>query len=231
MPEQPTQTIESVGNNLLREIPDHEGYFETPINGLTVINRPVYSDERGSFSEVYNARMREEIMNITGISFTAAQANLSVSAPEVGRGLHFEPEHKLISIASGNILGIWVDLRVDSQTKGTIYIKHISPGESVFIPSGIANGFYCLPGEEVKYFYLVSELYSDLPAGSGQALSLFDPDVIDAISSQLDGTGLTWPPEGMIISDRDKEGLTLHGAYAHNMHLERVMRINNENEA
>jgi dTDP-4-dehydrorhamnose 3,5-epimerase-like enzyme len=58
MPEHYTQTIESIGTNLLREIPDHEGYFETPINGLTVINRPVYADNRGSFSEVYNARMR-----------------------------------------------------------------------------------------------------------------------------------------------------------------------------
>jgi hypothetical protein len=77
----------------------------------------------------------------------------------------------------------------------------------------------------------VSELYSNLPEGSGQALSLYDHDIVDAISSQLDGTGLNWPPEGMIISDRDKEGLTMYGAYMHNEILTRSMAEKNSLEA
>ncbi len=229
--------IEAIGESKLKRIEGINGnveYFSTPLEGLIVYKHKVYYDTRGNFREAYNPIINENLQNIVRRSINFCQINISQSLPTVARGFHFEPEDKLINVRKGMAVGAWVDLRDGSRTEGEVFIKHLKENESIFIPAGVANAFFCLEGyEDVEYLYLVSEPYLNLPKGNATPLLMTDNQIAHLINRQLIEQHLRYFPQSFFISDRDKEGLALIPAFGHfrRMSLELEKKKNGHKES
>ena len=96
---------------------------ETKLKGCFVIEPQVFEDERGYFFESYN---HKEFCKAIGQEVHFVQDNRSFSKKGVLRGLHFQKgEHaqaKLVTVLSGRIQDVVVDLRKDSPT----FAQHFS---------------------------------------------------------------------------------------------------------
>jgi dTDP-4-dehydrorhamnose 3,5-epimerase len=132
------------------------------IDGAWVAESPVWPDNRGFFREWYQ---RDTILEATGIDFSVAQANFSLSSQGVFRGIHYslapKGQAKWITCVSGSIIDVVVDLRVDSPTFKMIeYIElERSDGKSVLIGSGLGHGFYSKENDS-GVAYLLNSSYS-----------------------------------------------------------------------
>ena len=138
-------------------------------------------DERGWFSETYNARRLAE----HGIINNFCQDNQSLTrAPGTLRGLHFQrPPHaqaKLVRCLAGRIFDVSVDIRRASPTFGHWTGVELSAdnGRQLFVPTGYAHGFLTLE-PDCMVAYKVDAFYSaDCDAG----IAWNDPDI-----------GVEWP--------------------------------------
>ena len=135
-----------------------------------------FGDERGWFSETYNARK----LAGHGLDIAFVQDNQSMSS-EVGtvRGLHFQtPPHaqaKLVRCVKGAIWDVFVDVRRGSPTYGQSFgaILSAENGHQLYGPAGFAHGFVTLePDSEV--FYKVDDYYA--PECDG-GIAWDDPDL------------------------------------------------------
>lgn len=161
----------------------------TSIPGLFVLERPVFTDERGYFRELFH---KNELEKVTGISFNGVQMNHSYSLPGVIRGIHAEQWNKVVYPVSGEVFIAIVDIRLDSPTFAKVETFTINDQNRVglFIPNGLANSF-CVVGEKaVDYIYIV-DAYWD--GSDTRAITWDDPDL-----------NITWPIKNPIISERDK---------------------------
>lgn len=170
-----------------------EDYIEaTEIEGVFIIRRPKFGDERGFFRETFR---KSDLEKKIGFEFNPMQANHSRSQKGVLRGIHAAPWHKLTTVMRGEVQQVVVDLRQDSKT----FKKYISVtmGESdfcsVFIPAGCGNAFLVL-SEIADYNYLTSDYWE---AGKEYGIMYNDPDI-----------NVTWEIENPEISDRDKSNPT-----------------------
>lgn len=152
-----------------------------------------FGDERGWFSESYNA----ERLAGAGITDLFVQDNHSFSARQgTLRGLHFQTapraQAKLVRCTAGVIWDVAVDIRTGSPTKGRWVGTRLSAegGEQLYIPVGFAHGFVTLTGD-VQVQYKASDFYA--PQSEG-AIRWDDPDL--AIHWPLDGVEPT-------ISEKD----------------------------
>ena len=133
---------------------------ETSIKGLIEIFPKIFPDERGIFFESYSQKKLAEM----GLNMTFVQDNMSKSKKGVLRGLHFQKkpyeQGKLVSVISGSVLDVAVDIRPDSSTFGQ-YETFILDGEKrniLYIPEGFAHGFLAL--EESILTYKCTKLYN-----------------------------------------------------------------------
>ncbi len=153
------------------------------IDGLVSVTSPVWGDERGFFREWYTSRAVEDL----GASFAVAQANLSMSARRVVRGLHYslapEGQAKLVTCAYGALDDVIVDVRVGSPTYGVVEVVHLADnlGVSVFLPAGVAHGF-CVTSEHAALSYLLSS-----PFNAALELEINPFDSAIAVPWPLDG--------------------------------------------
>ena len=124
----------------------------TSIDGLVVIDLDFREDERGWFEEAWN---RSKLESLGLGNFRPVQQNISHNE-RVGtlRGLHAEPWDKYVTVANGSVFSAWVDLR-PGPSLGRVETLVLTPGTSVFIPNGVANGFQTLE-ERTSYAYLVN---------------------------------------------------------------------------
>lgn len=132
------------------------------ITGVKLITPQIFRDDRGFFSETWNARSFGQL----GISGNFVQDNHALSRQKgTVRGLHFQLEpmaqDKLIRCMRGAILDVAVDIRRSSPTFG----QHVSAILSdknwaqLWVPRGFAHGYVTLePDTEVAY--KVTEYYS-----------------------------------------------------------------------
>lgn len=132
-----------------------------PIPDVIVIEPRIFSDERGSFYESFNARRFEEL---TGTRADFVQDNHSLSHHNVLRGLHYQvqqPQGKLIHVVAGAILDVVVDLRRSSTTFGnwTSLILSSENRRQLWIPPGFAHGFVVL-GEQAEVQYKVTAYWA-----------------------------------------------------------------------
>lgn len=121
-----------------------------------------FADERGWFSETYNA----SIFSRHGIADQFCQDNQSFSAAKgTLRGLHFQSEpfaqSKLVRCLSGRIFDVAVDIRRGSPTFGQWVgtVLGADDGRQLYVPIGYAHGFLTLEPNCV-IAYKVSNLYS-----------------------------------------------------------------------
>ena len=129
------------------------------LDGIVIINSNEFRDDRGRFSENFNLKKIRNLIKKRNINFV--QDNLSISKKGVFRGMHFQhkyPQAKLVSVLSGEILDIVIDLRESSKTFGDWAAFKISSKnkKQLFIPVGFAHGFLSL-ANETTVMYKVSE--------------------------------------------------------------------------
>ena len=132
------------------------------LNGIIIIDSEEFKDSRGSFTENFNLKKFRKISKKRKINFV--QDNLSISKKGVFRGLHFQhkyPQAKLVSVLSGEILDIVVDLRKSSKSFGDWASYKISKKnkKQLFIPEGFAHGFLSLTND-TKVLYKVSDYWN-----------------------------------------------------------------------
>ena len=169
------------------------------IPDVLVITPKKFGDERGFFSETFNASAFER----AGIDLTFVQDNHAFSARQgTVRGLHFQThpfaQAKLVRVVRGSILDVVVDIRKGSPTYG----KHVSAVISakawnqILVPVGFAHGL-CTLEPDTEVIYKVSGLYS---AEHDRGLLWNDPAL-----------GIEWPvsAEEAIVSDKDRVQPTL----------------------
>ncbi len=167
------------------------GVETTPIPGLLVVTLPVHGDSRGWFKENWQ---RAKMVALGLPDFAPVQNNMSFNAEAgVTRGLHAEPWDKLVSLASGRILGAWVDLR-EGPSFGTSFTLELGTDTAVFVPRGVANGYQAL-APDTTYSYLVNEHWSPEARASYTYVNLADETI-----------GIDWPIplDRATISDADR---------------------------
>ena len=166
------------------------------LNGIIIIDSKEFQDSRGSFSENFNLKNFKKISKRRNINFV--QDNLSISKKGVFRGLHFQykyPQAKLVSVLSGEILDIVVDLRKSSKSYGDWASYKISRknNKQLFIPEGFAHGFLSL-SDDTKVMYKVSDYWNS----KDEYTLKFDDQKIN----------LKLPFLPTSISQKDKQGLS-----------------------
>ena len=165
------------------------------LEGIVEITQKEFQDDRGSFMESFNSK---HFNNSLKNNITFVQDNLSISKKGVFRGLHFQyefPQAKLVSVLSGEILDIVVDLRKSSETFGDWCTFEISSknNKQIFIPEGFAHGFLALQ-DDTKVFYKVSDFWNPKDEFT---LKYNDKKI-----------NIELPFEPILISEKDKNGLS-----------------------
>ena len=165
--------------------------LKTKIPGPLFIKSPIFRDNRGYLRETF----KNNLLNKTKFPFDV----MSFSKKDVLRGLHVQtnkPQAKIITVTHGKIFDVAVDLRKNSKNFGK-YIGVIISDKSDFsfyIPEGFAHGFICL-SKTCTVNYKCSK-YRD--AKSEKTLNWNDRKV-----------DIKWPRKKPILSDKDKNGLSL----------------------
>lgn len=156
---------------------------------VILIENKQFSDNRGYFEEVY----KESDFKENGIPCNFIQFNHSFSRKGVLRGIHFQlkpkPQGKLVTVISGRIFDVAVDLR-----KGSPYYKkwvgvELIPGKALWIPSGFGHGFLALEESHVLYFVTRE----------------FDPSLDSGIAWDDEEINVNWPLREPILSEKDRK--------------------------
>ncbi|MFE5326550.1 dTDP-4-dehydrorhamnose 3,5-epimerase [Embleya sp. NPDC056575] len=168
------------------------------IEGAWEINFRQHGDPRGMFMEWYRFDLLSEEV---GHPLRLAQANMSVSARDVVRGIHFADvppgQAKYVTCVRGAVLDVVVDLRVGSPTFGTWEGVRLDDTErqAVYISEGLGHGF-CALTDDATLSYLCSETYAPTRE---HAVHPLDPDL-----------AIAWPTVGAAqLSERDLAAPTL----------------------
>lgn len=163
---------------------------ETKLDGVLIIEPDVFADDRGYFLETFNARRYREQC---GIDVTFVQDNFSHSKQGVLRGLHFQrahPQAKLVSVATGEVWDVIVDIDPRSPTFRQYVGVHLSAERKtqVYVPAGYAHGF-CVLSETADFVYKCSDFYR--PGDEG-GIAWNDPAL-----------GIAWPVAEPVLSEKD----------------------------
>ncbi len=170
----------------------------TAIHDVLVIEPKVFGDERGWFTESFNAL---DFSQATGLSVDFVQDNHSFSRQWTLRGMHFQQEHaqgKLVRVVAGAVFDAVVDLRKTSPTFGKWAGVELSAQNhrQLWIPPGLAHGFLVL-SETAEFLYKTTDYYYPQ---SEVCLAWNDPSV-----------AIDWPlPPGVLpnVNAKDAAGLS-----------------------
>ncbi len=134
--------------------------YETTLPGVLLVEPVVFRDPRGYFVETYHAQKYAE----AGLGATFVQDNFSHSSRGTLRGLHYQltkPQGKLLTVLSGAIFDVAVDIRKGSPTFGQWVGVELSQEShrQLYIPPGFAHGF-CVISETAGVLYKCTDLYA-----------------------------------------------------------------------
>lgn len=175
------------------------------IDGAWEIVPVQHGDPRGRFLEWYRS---DRLAEAVGHPLRLAQANLSVSARGVVRGVHFADvppgQAKYVTCVRGAVLDVVVDLRTGSPTFRRWEGVRLDDAErrAVYIAEGLGHGF-CALSDDATLAYLCSEPYAPQRE---HAVHPLDADL-----------GITWPADSPVLSRRDATAPTLAEAMAAGM--------------
>lgn len=184
---------------------DRATFRPTGIEGVHVFEPIIHGDDRGSFHEWFTA---DAFIDATGFPFLPEQANMSVSAAGVVRGLHFADvppgQAKLVTCPAGHIIDVIADIRRGSPTFGRVEYVELEPTTRrvVHLPVGVAHGFVSLADGSVLT-YLTSAGYDPEVE---HAIGIRDPELgidVDALVARAGGDAAP------ILSDRDAAAPTM----------------------
>lgn len=151
---------------------------QTTLPGVVLLTPARFGDDRGFFSESWNAQRMED----AGIGIDFVQDNHSLSR-EVGtiRGLHFQSppraQAKLVRCGRGRLFDVAVDIRKGSPTYGQWFGTELSfeNGRQLLIPAGFLHGFVTRE-PDTEIIYKCSDYYA--------------PDCDGAV--RYDSAGIDW---------------------------------------
>ena len=172
------------------------------IEGAWEITPKLHGDPRGLFTEWYRF---DHLAEAVGHPLDLRQANLSVSAAGVVRGVHFADvppgQAKYVTCVRGAVLDVVVDLRVGSPTFGRWEGVRLDDTDraAVYLSEGLGHGF-CALTDDATLTYLCSAGYS--PTGE-HGVHPLDPDL-----------GIDWPAGTPQLSAKDEAAPTLAEALA-----------------
>ncbi len=135
---------------------------ELDIAGAWEITPQLHSDSRGLFFEWLTDR---GFTGFAGHRLDVRQANWSVSAAGVLRGLHFAQlppsQAKYVTCLSGSVFDVVVDIRLGSPTFGQWDSVMLDDRDhrSMYISEGLAHGFLALQ-DNSTVMYLCSAEYN-----------------------------------------------------------------------
>jgi len=171
----------------------------TSIKDVLVLESKVFGDDRGWFTESFNA---QDFSIATNVDVDFVQDNHSFSNKSTLRGLHYQlqrPQGKLIRVTQGEIFDVVVDLRKNSNTFGRWLGIRLNTHDhkQLWVPAGFAHGYLVL-SDAAEVQYKTTDYYHPL---SEVCLAWNDPTVnikwpLDAnITPNLnakDSAGLSW---------------------------------------
>jgi dTDP-4-dehydrorhamnose 3,5-epimerase len=161
----------------------------TPLDGVIVLEPVVYGDERGYFLETWS---RQRYID-AGITADFCQDNTSCSGKGILRGLHYQypdPQGKLVSVASGEVFDVAVDIRLGSPTFGKNFGAILSEQnhKQMYIPPGFAHGF-CVLSDAARFAYKCTAYFN---ARYDRGIAFDDPDI-----------DVAWPVDNPLVSQKD----------------------------
>jgi dTDP-4-dehydrorhamnose 3,5-epimerase len=150
--------------------------FPVSIEGLLLLAPRKFEDDRGYFFEAW----RQDVFDkLAGREIVFRQDNVSFSRRGVLRGLHYQrapqAQGKLVSVSSGKIFDVAVDLRTDSPSFGRHVALELSAEDQrmLWIPEGFAHGFLVLSQTAMVHYKTTRPYAPDLEG----AIRWNDPDL------------------------------------------------------
>lgn len=176
----------------------------TSIADVLLILPKVFGDDRGYFIETYNQNRYSDHFSCEPF----VQDNISFSPKGVLRGLHWQNPNgqgKLVSVLQGEVFDVAVDIRPDSPTFGH-WTGHYLSSENhrqLWIPPGLAHGF-CVTSDSALFSYKCTDFYH--------------PESEHCILWNDDDLAIDWPLSDVIVSEKDRRGLSFEAATKLNRH-------------
>ena len=169
------------------------------MQGLLEIPGKLFSDNRGSFTEVYNEKLADKL----GVDDFFVQDNFSVSAEKnTIRGLHAQTgkfaQSKLVRCLKGAIIDVVVDIRPDSSSflEWMAFELSEEKANGLYIPAGFLHGFQTLV-DGCCVFYKCGAQYAP---ESEITVHFADPRLsIDWVQFGSDA----------VISEKDRQGISI----------------------
>lgn len=158
-------------------------YRELSVPGAWEITPVQHGDPRGVFLEAFQGGPFQDSV---GHRFDLQQANCSVSAAGVLRGIHFADvppgQAKYVTCLRGAVLDVVVDIRVGSPTFGAwdSVLLDDSDRRAIYLGEGLGHGFFSLE-DDSTVMYLCSTGYAP---GREHGIDPLDPAL-----------GIAWPTE------------------------------------
>ena len=179
-------------------------FRQLDVAGSWEITPKQFGDDRGVFLEWFKD---PAFVEAVGHSLNLAQANCSVSAAGVLRGLHFADvppgQAKYVTCIRGAVLDVVVDIRVGSPTFGawdSVLLDDVDR-RAIYLSEGLGHAFLSLE-DDSAVVYLCSEGYAP---GREHGINPLDQVI-----------GIDWPttsrsgePLELILSEKDTEAPTL----------------------
>lgn len=162
-----------------------------PLPGLLIIQPKVFEDARGFFLETW----QKETFQTLGVDDDFVQDNWSRSEKGVLRGLHYQvnhPQGKLISVRTGSVYDVAVDIRPGSPTFGKWHGEVLSEENKlqIYVPPGFAHGF-CVLSETADFTYKCTDYYHPEDEAG---IRWNDPEL-----------AIQWPISAPLVSGKDQK--------------------------
>ena len=162
------------------------------IPDVMIIEPQIFPDDRGVFLEIF----KESIFKENGINLEFVQDNYSQSVKDVLRGLHYQKQPKaqakVVTVLSGKIFDVAVDIRKNSPTYGKWVGEILSEQNHklLYVPEGFAHGF-CVSSEKASVLYKVTQEYSP---ENDKGIIWNDPEL-----------DIIWPTKKPLVSKKDSQ--------------------------
>lgn len=188
---------------------------ELKIPEIKVFQFKKYQDARGFFTEKYkeNELFQNDILDFLK-KFNISQINEAYSKAEVFRGFHIQANPymgKLVRCIVGRVIDFALDLRKDSPTFTKVVSYELKSNilddksDYIWIPPGFAHAVL-FPEDSIIEYYCTGNYNPAGEAGISPAAPEIDWSDCEAEHRDI---LITRFKEGVILKDRDLNGLTL----------------------
>ena len=177
---------------------------ELSVSGAFEITPKLHRDDRGVFLEWYR---HDVLAEAVGHPLDLRQANTSISARGVLRGIHFADvpvgQAKYVTATRGAVIDLAIDIRAGSPTFGqwdSVLLDTLDR-RAIFLAEGLGHAFVALE-DDSTVSYLVSDVYRP---GAEHGINPLDPAI---------GLDLPFGIDDLRLSPKDLEAPTLDEALA-----------------